>query len=201
MNGRLLVYRLPKPTHTGQTALQIDPLEFIEKIAAFIPHPRRHRHHYHGAFAPNSPLRRKVAASAGCRLEQMVPPSIKEGVDKVRKISFDWAKLIARIYEVNPLICTGCGEKIKIIAFVTHTAEIRRILKKIGWPTEPHDFDPPYNLMNWDFCQLTPETKDGFPEMEIQCHWEAGPDPPSMEGACDPPHWEEDNRDPPHWSD
>ena len=84
---------------------------------------------------------------------------------------------------------------------MTHTAEIRRILKKIGWPTEPHDFDPPYNLMNWDFCQLTPETKDGFPEMEIQCHWEAGPDPPSMEGACDPPHWEEDNRDPPHWSD
>ncbi|MBA2728712.1 MAG: transposase, partial [Parachlamydiaceae bacterium] len=37
----------------------LDPLEFIERIAAFIPHPRRHRHHYHGAFAPNSPLRKK----------------------------------------------------------------------------------------------------------------------------------------------
>ena len=61
--------------------MQLDPLEFIEKIAAFIPYPRRHRHHYHGAFAPNSSLRKKVAASAGCYLEQ-ISPSLKEGVGK-----------------------------------------------------------------------------------------------------------------------
>jgi Putative transposase len=178
--------------------MQLDPLEFIEKIAAFIPYPRRHRHHYHGAFAPNSSLRKKVAASAGCYLEQ-ISPSLKEGVGKIRKVSFDWAKLIARIYE-NPLICSGCGGKIKIIAFVTHTAEIQRILKRIGWPTVSPGFDPPYDLLRWDFCQLIPNTKDGFPEMEIQTHWEAGPDPPSLEGTCDPPHCT-DYSDPPHWSD
>ncbi|MBA2728010.1 MAG: hypothetical protein H0U49_07545 [Parachlamydiaceae bacterium] len=49
-------------------------------------------------------------------------------------------------------------------------------------------------------CQLTPETKDGFPEMDIQTHWEARPDPPSLEGSCDPPHWV-DNSDSPHWAD
>jgi hypothetical protein len=76
----------------------------------------------------------------------MGAPSVKDGIDKVRKISFDWAKLIARIYGVNPLICLGCGKKIKIIAFVIHTVEIRRILKRIGWQTDLHDFDPPYDL-------------------------------------------------------
>ncbi|MFI5343987.1 MAG: transposase [Chlamydiales bacterium] len=47
------MYRLPKPTHTGQTFVQIDPLKFIERISSFIPHPRCHRRHYHGIFAPN----------------------------------------------------------------------------------------------------------------------------------------------------
>ncbi|MBA2727897.1 MAG: hypothetical protein H0U49_06980 [Parachlamydiaceae bacterium] len=116
-----------------------------------------------------------------------------------RRVSFDWAKLIARIYEVNPLICI-CGGKIKIIAFVTHNLEIQRILRGIGWPTESPDFDPLYDLMDWDFCQLIPGTQDGFPEMEVQLHWETGPDPPPIEEACDPPHWA-DHSDPPHWSD
>ena len=33
-----LIYRLPKPTHnTGQTFVQLEPLDFINRIAAFIP--------------------------------------------------------------------------------------------------------------------------------------------------------------------
>src|SRR5262249_33211210 len=53
-NGHWLIYRLPKPSKTGQTFIQLEPLELIERIAAFIPYPRRHRRHYHGVFAPNS---------------------------------------------------------------------------------------------------------------------------------------------------
>ncbi len=55
---------MPKPTHTGQTFVQLEPLDFLDRIAAFIPPPRRHRHHYHGVFAPNAPQRRLIAASA-----------------------------------------------------------------------------------------------------------------------------------------
>ncbi len=68
-NGPWLVYRLPKLTHTGQTYVQMMPLKFLDKIAAFIPHPRRHRHHYHGVFAPNSPLRKNITANAQKRPE------------------------------------------------------------------------------------------------------------------------------------
>ena len=47
-------YRLPKPTHTGVRYLQLSPLEFIERLAALIPPPRRH---YHSFFAPHHPYR------------------------------------------------------------------------------------------------------------------------------------------------
>ncbi len=36
-NGPWIHYRLPKPTHTGKTFVQIEPLEFIERISRFIP--------------------------------------------------------------------------------------------------------------------------------------------------------------------
>ena len=107
-----------------------------------------------------------------------MPPEVKEIADKVEKVTFNWAKLIARIYEVNPLICSNCGKEIKIIAFVTHSSQIWRILRGIGWPTEVPEFDPEYEIVSWHICQHVPETEDGFPEIESQLHPEAGPDPP-----------------------
>jgi len=198
-NGPWIIYRLPKKTHTGKTFIQLDPMEFLDRISAFIPYPHRHRRHYHGVFAPNSPLRKKVAANAQKRVDHMGPPEMLEGTEKVKKVSLTWAKLISRIYEESPLRCV-CGKEMKIVAFVTHTAEIRRILSRIGWPTEPPKFDPPFDHNNWDICQLVPGTKDGFPDIDQQVCYEVGADPPYFEDNSDPPHWE-DNSDPPHWED
>ncbi|MES9882257.1 MAG: hypothetical protein ABW185_15395 [Sedimenticola sp.] len=30
-----------------------------------------------------------------------------------------WSMLLARIYEINPLVCSRCGGEMRIIAFVT----------------------------------------------------------------------------------
>jgi len=71
-------------------------------------------------------MRPKVAANAQKRPKSSIPPDLQESAEKVEKVSHGWAKLIARIYEVNPLLCS-CGKEMKIVAFVTHSAEIRRM--------------------------------------------------------------------------
>jgi hypothetical protein len=189
MHGSLLVYRFPKPSHTGQTYTQLTPLDFIEKIVALIPHPHRHRRHYHGVYAPNSPLRKNVAANAKKRPEAFTS-GVNEAADKVKKVSLNWAMLIARIYETDPLTCKSCGKKITILSFVTQPEEIRRILLGTIWPLEAPDFDPPYELDHWNICQLISGTQDGFPVDEWQIECDAGPDPP-WEETCDPPHCDE----------
>jgi putative transposase len=63
-NGPWINYRLPKLCHTGKTFIQLEPVEFIERISHFIPYPRRHRRHYHGVLAPSSPMRKQVVAAA-----------------------------------------------------------------------------------------------------------------------------------------
>ena len=53
-----------------------------------------------------------------------------------------WAMLLARIYEVFPLVCRHCGAEMRIIAFVTETASVTRILQHIGEPTKAPVLSP-----------------------------------------------------------
>jgi hypothetical protein len=48
-----------------------------------------------------------------------------------------WAALLARIYEVFPLICPACQTPLTFIAFLTAPHPIARILAHIGEPTSP----------------------------------------------------------------
>jgi hypothetical protein len=45
--------------------------------------------------------------------------------------------LLARIYEVFPLLCPQCGAELRIIAFVIETPSVSRILESVGEPTDP----------------------------------------------------------------
>jgi len=54
-----------------------------------------------------------------------------------------WARLIAKVYEVDPLICPRCGSEMKLIAVITNPSEVGTILRhliKIG--RAPSGLDP-----------------------------------------------------------
>lgn len=53
-----------------------------------------------------------------------------------------WAVLIARIYEVFPLLCPKCGGQMRLIAFIIEGTQIRKILNHIGVDSEPPRIAP-----------------------------------------------------------
>jgi len=53
-----------------------------------------------------------------------------------------WAALIARIYEVFPLICPHCGGQMRRIAFITFSADSHKILDHIGVDPEAPRITP-----------------------------------------------------------
>jgi hypothetical protein len=63
-----------------------------------------------------------------------------------------WAVLIARIYEVFPLLCPKCGGQMRLIAFITEGAQIRKILDHIGVDSEPPHISPARGPPLWDDC-------------------------------------------------
>jgi DNA-directed RNA polymerase subunit RPC12/RpoP len=42
-----------------------------------------------------------------------------------------WARLIAKVYEVDPLRCARCGSKMRVKAVITDPQQVRRILRHL----------------------------------------------------------------------
>ena len=156
--------------------LHLTPLELIARIAALVPPPRTHRHRYFGVLAPNSPHRAAVVALATLPqpakqvvvqaepaatgegapgvtpLGHAIPPTPEPATPKRSKAHYLWAVLIARIYEVFPLLCPMCGGQMRLIAFITEGTQIRRILDHIGVDSEPPHISPARGPPLWDDC-------------------------------------------------
>ncbi|HNC22181.1 transposase, partial [Accumulibacter sp.] len=157
-----LIYESVKPGPGGRISLMLTPLERIERLAALIPPPRRHRHRYYGVLAPNAPLRAQVIALAGVQdstpaaaatesIAATIAPSTTpsrafEGTEEApgeaeaihrRAARCAWALLLARIDEVFPLVCPRCGGERRIIAFIIEASAVRDILTHLGEPTSP----------------------------------------------------------------
>jgi hypothetical protein len=55
-----VVLQLKSPYKDGTTHIVMEPLEFMERLAALVPRPRLHLIRFHGVLAPNAKLRGKI---------------------------------------------------------------------------------------------------------------------------------------------
>ena len=165
-----LVYRLPKPGNPpqvgpdGRTELLLSPIQLLERLARFIPPPRVHRHRYHGVLAPNARLRAAVTRIGRPEAETpdsehpapspaLRPPGEAQ-VEPVRPTNparIRWALLLARIYEVLPLLCPACGGQMKILAFLTDPPVVVAILQHLELPHTPPPVSPARGPPQGDF--------------------------------------------------
>jgi hypothetical protein len=74
-------------------------------------------------------------------------PSVDQSPSSVsdRQARSTWARLIAQVYELDPLTCTRCGSSMRILAVITEPAQVNKILRhlvKIG--RSPPGFQPSF---------------------------------------------------------
>jgi hypothetical protein len=91
---------------------------------------------------------------------------------------------VAEHYEVFPLVCPICGGQMSIIAFITHSADIRQILDHIGADAEPPRITPARGPPLWDGCDA--QMGDGVDGVDVEPDWD--------EAAQQAPDFEADQR-------
>jgi hypothetical protein len=142
--------------------------------------------------APNAPLRAQVVALAQAdsssqesttattdsssgmdsdsqsSLAPLVSPQEQESKNSrsgSHSAYISWAMLLARIYEVFPLLCPYCGGTVRIISFITETPTIHHILNHIGEPTEPPKISPARGPP-WEEQTQDDDSWDSLPQPE-----------------------------------
>ena len=85
-------------------------------------------------------VRHPVAPPSPSR--QTAPSSTQAATPRSRSSRMLWAQLLARIYEVLPLLCPACGGEMKIISFITLPSTVDHILLHLDLPHRPPRVSP-----------------------------------------------------------
>ena len=128
--GRLLlrddgkvIWNLRKPWRDGTRGFVLDPLVFIERLVALIPHPREHQLTYHGVLASASPLRDDVVPLPPSRRARPGDPTHSPPPTPAARKRFSWAESLRRVFATDVL---QCPREPKAAATSSPSSPIRR---------------------------------------------------------------------------
>jgi len=104
---------------------EFDAIDFIASLCSHIPNQNEQTVRYNGYYSNVCRGKRKKQAMAesDCVIEN-------DGYAKAANKS--WARLIKKIYEVDPLVCPKCKGQMRIIAFIEDYKIVKKILDYLG---------------------------------------------------------------------
>jgi len=142
LNDGNLVLETPPDPRTGATSIVLDPLEWIHRITSHIPDAGRHCQRFYGAYSNRSRVAVPLADSQNAGSPAATHPE-QDHPDISREARSTWARLIRKIFETDPLLCT-CGTRMRIVSFITDPRTVDLILRhRESGPCKAQDpFEP-----------------------------------------------------------
>ena len=124
-------YGLRRAWRDGTIAIELSPTELIEKLCALVPKPKVHLIRYHGVFAPNHPLRKRVVPKIPEEEQEVGLGGWKPRGGLVGVGYVSWAQLLKRSFGTDVLRCERCGNK-RVLIEVVEPDAVREILGCLG---------------------------------------------------------------------
>jgi hypothetical protein len=127
------IYGTPVSPLTRGNFIALDAKELLVRLLSLVPRPRECLIRYYGA--ASSTWRRAPPAQPlideSSTTDPLPPPP------RPNRRSGSWARMLKRVYGIDPLDCPKCHSKMSVIAFITQDDVIAKILKHL------ERWDPP----------------------------------------------------------
>ncbi len=121
----------------GRTRKTFNALDWLAHLVTHVPGRYEQTVRYYGYYSNKSRGLRKKAET-----DDDIPVIVKNEMSS-QEWRQNWARLIQKIYEVDPLICPKCQGEMRVIAFIEDDQIIKKILDHLGlWETNNHDPPP-----------------------------------------------------------
>ena len=116
----------------GKNKKTFDAPEWLAAMCSHVPNKGEQMVRYYGYYSNVCRGQRKKANKDGLVPCILQPDEPSKGYRK------NWARLIQKIYEIDPLTCPKCHGPMAIIAFIEGEEVIKKILKHLGlWELTP----------------------------------------------------------------
>jgi hypothetical protein len=126
-----VVLTLKTPYRDGTTHIVLEPLEFMQRLAALVPRPRLHLIRFHGLLAPNARLRPQIIPDAPVNATDD-PSGHAETPHSSAPVRLSWARLLKRVFDIDIEHCPNCAGALTIIAAILDPAVIAKLLSHLG---------------------------------------------------------------------
>jgi hypothetical protein len=106
---------------------RFDPLDFLARLISLIPQPKLHNIRYLGHYSNVSRGRRKKGKDQQISEPRPLPnDGLSDAQRRARRKA--WARLIKRVFEIDPLVCLNCGGEMRIVSVILEHKVIKKIL-------------------------------------------------------------------------
>ena len=174
--GRVL-FHTTYSEYFKQNVHMFDALDFLAELTQHIPPKRLQLIRRYGLYASRTkgcwhempwvaeraPEGWKATHQRGAAAEDLGYEPLSDGGEEVnvdaRKRA--WARLLAKVYEVDPMVCPKCGGDMKVIAVIEDPDELKRILR--------HLVDSP----SWHACRTQTASEAPSPARELRLSFRA----------------------------
>jgi len=105
---------------------EFDALEWLAAMCSHVPKKGEQMVRYYGYYSNVSRGKRKK------QNEDESIPYILEPEQSSKESKKNWARLIQKIYEIDPLTCPKCSSQMRVISVIDDEDVIKKILKHLG---------------------------------------------------------------------
>ena len=110
----------------GKEEKVFDALEWLAAMCSHVPNKGEQMVRYYGFYSNVIRGKRKK------QVQDELIPSILEPEGSSKEYRKNWARLIQKIYEVDPLTCPKCSGAMRVISVIEDEQVIEKILKHLG---------------------------------------------------------------------